>query len=450
MIASTIAIFSVVGSASFVVAAARPKLYVYITLWAIIFADTLEQLTGVLQFSYLDEVFLAVAIIVFPARRLRRGEPLVVIPGSAWLILFVASGLVSALVNLVPIWVMLLGAGIAVKGFVLTFAVAQIEWRPEDLTSSARHLVWIALVALGGGLVNLLAPVEWSRIFSLSGTLEYRFGIPSLIGPFTLPTVFALLLALVSVATVSYHLTIRKSWASVLLICVTALGSILGMRRRLWLSLLSGIATVVAKSGNRLLLIVGSIVLVPVLLIPGWEILSQAIAAIRRDYFAESSQFEIARTVMAVDAFHIANSGLVLGVGFGRFGSWIAAVFYSPEYSTRGYEGIYGLTPLEAEGSVNFLTDTFWPAIMGETGWLGTIAFVMLLVSLWHALSRFQRNALDPWERCLALTTSGWLVCFLVDSTASPAFNQSLSVLLFLALGISLALSNRSSAEARQ
>ena len=51
------------------------------------------------------------------------------------------------------------------------------------------------------------------------------------------------------------------------------------------------------------------------------------------------------------------------------FGSAVAAENYGPEYVSRGYPTVWGLGRTEEDG--RFLTDTEWPAIIGEAGFLG-------------------------------------------------------------------------------
>jgi hypothetical protein len=127
-----------------------------------------------------------------------------------------------------------------------------------------------------------------------------------------------------------------------------------------------------------------------------------------------------ARTVLTVDSFAVAAGHFPAGAGFGRFGSAAAAENYSPEYVARGYPNIWGLGRTKEDG--RFLTDTEWPAIIGETGYLGAAAFGLGLFAIYRAGRRMTRESPRPTMRWAGLTIDGWLIALLVQSVATVAF----------------------------
>ena len=127
-----------------------------------------------------------------------------------------------------------------------------------------------------------------------------------------------------------------------------------------------------------------------------------------------------ARTVLTVDSFEIAAANFPGGAGFGRFGSAVAAATYSPEYIARGYQYIWGLGPGTGKG--NFLTDTEWPAILGETGFFGAAAFVLGLVTIWRVGRRVWSGQGSPVVRWTGLLVMGWTLSALITSTANVVF----------------------------
>lgn len=99
-----------------------------------------------------------------------------------------------------------------------------------------------------------------------------------------------------------------------------------------------------------------------------------------------------ARYTLTSDSLDIARENAPIGLGFATFGSAAAASHYSPIYVGLGYLGHYGL------GYVNstFLTDTFWPALFGEFGYLGTLSFIgfmLFLIKRCLFLFSINRNA---------------------------------------------------------
>jgi hypothetical protein len=71
------------------------------------------------------------------------------------------------------------------------------------------------------------------------------------------------------------------------------------------------------------------------------------------------------------------------GVGFSFFGGKIAADYYSPVYVLLGWKDTYIL----GENSV-FLLDTYFPTIIGETGFVGILLFIYLITNLFKLISK--------------------------------------------------------------
>ena len=81
----------------------------------------------------------------------------------------------------------------------------------------------------------------------------------------------------------------------------------------------------------------------------------------------------------------IARDRFPFGVGLGRYGSGTSRDPYSPVYHEYGLDKIDGLSPQHSA----FISDTFWPRILGETGVIGLAALlvftVVLTIQVWRA-----------------------------------------------------------------
>ena len=91
-------------------------------------------------------------------------------------------------------------------------------------------------------------------------------------------------------------------------------------------------------------------------------------------YFLENDQN--ARSVLLTTGFEIANTYFPLGTGFGTYATYASGVYYSDVYRKFHLEQIYGL----GEDNLLFVSDSFWPAVLGQFGYLGTILYVILIV----------------------------------------------------------------------
>lgn len=136
-----------------------------------------------------------------------------------------------------------------------------------------------------------------------------------------------------------------------------------------------------------------------------------------------------ARGEMVTAAFSIAHDFFPLGSGFATFGSAVTTDprYYSPIYFLYGLSSIWGLQP----GSAFFVSDTFWPTVLGEFGVIGlaiyVVALVLMLLICYRPL---------PAVRIAALSTFGYL---LISSTSESAFFNPQAVCLAMCLGLILA-----------
>ena len=77
--------------------------------------------------------------------------------------------------------------------------------------------------------------------------------------------------------------------------------------------------------------------------------------------------------------------------GFGRYGGDISTSYYSPVYRKYGIQNIRGIDPEKSDG-LNFARDTFWPMILGESGFAGFIIYSYLIYLIFKPIFRFSRE----------------------------------------------------------
>ncbi|MGI8929544.1 MAG: hypothetical protein ACR2H0_08810, partial [Candidatus Limnocylindrales bacterium] len=124
--------------------------------------------------------------------------------------------------------------------------------------------------------------------------------------------------------------------------------------------------------------------------------------------------------------------------GLGRFGSPMSRVEFSPLYQQYGLDRIWGLTPEFPA----YVTDTFWPHILGEIGVVGVLAYVVFLGALGWSVWKATRRVVSPYLHAFCL--GAWMVFLhaLVESLASSMYESPPRIYLaFGAIGIALALS---------
>lgn len=135
-----------------------------------------------------------------------------------------------------------------------------------------------------------------------------------------------------------------------------------------------------------------------------------------------------ARYTLMADSLQIAADNAPLGLGFGTFGSAAAANNYSPVYLQLGYLARYGLG---YAGTTSYLTDTFWPVLFGEFGYLGTLLYSGLI----FVISRKCVYLLNR-NRGLGIASLSIMGYLLICSTGATAFFNPMSVANALVLGL--------------
>jgi peptidoglycan biosynthesis protein MviN/MurJ (putative lipid II flippase) len=407
------ALLIVTVSGLITLAVVRPKILVAGAVVATILGPSLVQLLHLPRLGLVDDLASATIVVVLPMVRLARGHALRGIFGGRWFALYACVGVAGCLINSVSPVVGAEGTWLALKGVAFGFAVAQVNWSRRDFERLARYGGAAIGVVLLASIVNLAVPVFWSQHLSLSRTPEYRFGFPSLIGPFTWPGDYGHVIALGGIAIYAYRLTVRRSvWTTVLLIG-SAIGCLLSVRRKAIAGLVTGLVAV-DFTKSRIQSVLRLILIVPVVGIIAWSSLQAVTRLTRIEYF---SGHPTAREILYRDSIRIATTAFPWGEGFGRFGTHTAVAHYSPVYTELGYPAINGLSP----SNPHFASDAFWPGVLGETGLLGFLAFAAGLVAIFRQMRRMARGD-DVWLSWLGLVGVGWSIEFLVESTASSAY----------------------------
>ena len=134
-----------------------------------------------------------------------------------------------------------------------------------------------------------------------------------------------------------------------------------------------------------------------------------------------SVYYESARGHLMTTALSVFQNFFPLGAGFASFGSGVTKTIYSPLYYQYGLQNVYGLAP----NNPSYLTDTFWPVVLAQFGFLGLIIWLLLLIML---VVDFYRLGIASGMLVLSLTM---IAAILISTTASGSiFSMQMITLL--------------------
>lgn len=334
-------------------------------------------------------------------------------------------GILGAVIHGVPMAVTFLGAWLGLKLWILIGITLILPWKPSDLTRVYDVLVKIGLFVAVLGFLDYLTHGAVSRALhtSTSSFNSASFRGEAVRSILPQPGEFSLLMSLLFAFTFSRFATNRKK-NDLIFALLFAISVVLSLRLKGFLSL-AAVAMIVAlvqvALNNRGALI---ILLVGVLLIVG--IYSVEGNVVAKQISTYTSSETTARAKLYTVGEQIADTDFPLGVGFGRFASYPSRIYYSPVYSQYELNKVYGLSRKYSQ----YIDDTSWPTVMGETGYGGFAIYLVGLALVILALIRRLRieTVAMKWVPLAALCA---LAVLLVDSLGEATLFDWLAVTTF-------------------
>lgn len=270
--------------------------------------------------------------------------------------------------------------------------------------------------------------VSWTYfimiILNYAGILEFpfateRYGLPSIKLFYFHPTVLVfncVLLLAILISIKSYIHGMNKYFFLICFIACTSLRSKAFGAVALFVFVYYVVFIYRKKVNFKSLLI-----LIPAILAIAWNQI--------QFYFFSDKQDESARFMLMRKAFDIIRDCFPIGTGYGTYACYMSGEHYSPVYYKYGLDNVWGILP----GQADFVSDNFWPMVLGQTGILGTIFFVIAVIKLFQQIQTIEKRSLALYSSALIV-----LIYVLIDSTSSAAFVTPLSIPLAFWLGVVL------------
>lgn len=135
-----------------------------------------------------------------------------------------------------------------------------------------------------------------------------------------------------------------------------------------------------------------------------------------------------ARLELLSTSIEIANDYFPTGTGFGTYGSYFSGQNYSPIYNMYDIDDVWGLR----EEAPTFISDSFWPMILGQFGYIGTFLYVMCICIIYYKIQKkYSTEAKNIYAAKIIA-----LIYLLIVSIAESAFVNPLSIPLAIILAI--------------
>lgn len=424
----------------------------------VLFYETLIRWMGV-PIRQIDEISVPLLFLIAGVPALSRFREWFWWPRDATIVAAIGLGLVSSLVNGVPLDVFIPALVLVTKALAFFYVAMWTGAREHELRGAMWIVLFIGIVVMALSFVELVDPLGFQHVLNLQEFYNPRGSLPSLKSLFFHPVLFAWFTAFVALYLYA-HFAVTRRWWSLALALLLSLGPFLAARRRAILALLAGIGggflrTLVGAPSALVVLrrwlpaTIGMIVIL-IIFMPGlsglYELtlerylppastpLPGETPAPGEEGGVEGSGSTQVRIALYRGSVELAVDRFPFGAGLGRYGSWMSRVQYSPVYYELDLDEQRGLKP---QNPVN-ATDTFWPQILGELGVFGAIAYAAFIGALSWILWRMGRAEGEPTVvRIFRLGTGMVFVQAVVESLASPMFHSPpRAFLIFLAVGL--------------
>jgi hypothetical protein len=336
-----------------------------------------------------------------------------------------ACGVLGGIIHDVPVSITGVGALLGLKLWIMIGTTLLLRWTPDDLLRVYKTLITVGLVVAGLGLLDYLTHGAVSRVLHTSNynVREGGYRSDAVHSIFPTPGEYSLFMSLLFAISFSrFANQLRRS--DLVIALLFAASVMLSLRLKGILSLAAVIVIVGIAQGAINSRRSVAALLLGVLVAAGAYSVEGSVITKQVSTYTSSESSTRARLYAA--GWEIADANFPLGVGFGRYASYPSRTSYSPVYYQYRLNGVYGLSPRYPD----FIDDTSWPSVIGETGYGGFMFYVVGLLLVAAAIVGRLKIVPDAlrWAPLAALCA---LVALLVDSLGDPTLFSWLGATTF-------------------
>jgi hypothetical protein len=357
-------------------------------------------------------------------------------------------GLISSIIHKVPLIVLVQGAVLMFKGFLVLFIFRSISFTESDINKYKTIFKKITYIVLIFAFIDLLFSHTFRPIINTDQKFDIRMGLVSIQSIFIHPGLYGWFLAIVGAYMLSAY-TENKNKNTGINALVLFIASIFSFRFKTIIAIIfnsffalfqqqqfswQGIKQNIRNFRKSKAFLPSTIIGSALGIIAIFAVIQLTLMTIER--YITIDYTESARKALYLFGFIIAIKEFPFGVGFGRYGSWTAREHYSPVYLEYDLDKIYGLYSQDPK----WATDTYWPSILGELGIIGSLLFITIFVYLILYIYKGYKTIQKSDFKVFLLFALLVIFQSLIESLGEQVFNSGPQYLFIFAI-IGLALS---------
>ncbi len=299
---------------------------------------------------------------------------------------------------------------ILVIKFFSTYCLSKIVFKNLGRKENNRIIVHIKFMII---VLFLLTIANY--VFNLYDG-EVRFGIKSNRLFYSIPAILASECFILMVNIILFSKNIKKVWIYIFMLSIILVSTL--RIKVIGATLVSLLIIFYLSMSNKKITISRLAIVGLICIIVGYGQISF--------YFLDINSG--ARRILLDTSIKIANDYFPIGTGFGTYGSYISGEQYSPIYAKYRINNVFGLV----KGKVSFVSDTFWPMILGQFGYIGLISYIVCIIIIFKNI---QRNY-DSQNKKIYMAQLISLIFLLISSVSDASFVHSISIQFAIILGI--------------
>lgn len=407
------------------------KILAYIVIFILLFQESIQRMVSLSIIDCFDELFIVFLSLAALARFFQRKSlKMTNIILLFLMLMFLIFGSLSLVLNSsVIISRYIESSFLAIKCFLLIIDVSILGFNDDDKKMFLETMNNIGVLCVIIGIFNFIFPSLYSKIFPFA-IVTRRFGFVSVTSLFYHTGRFGWFMLFLSLMNYTlYKKDINPK--SKKFFIMFGLCSMLSFRTKVISSIIIIliINTVITKK-IEMKKIITSLIAVFIVFILFKDVIINTYDL----YFNDSTDSVSARQSLLDNSYEIMKDYFPLGVGFGKYGSWYARIYYSEYYYKYHMTNVYGLSPSGAY----FATDTFWSAIFGESGVLGSICYISFIIYMFRLLKK--NITLEKSIKAATISFSLFvLIQSIIESFGEPSFNSPpQNIFLALVVGAGL------------
>ncbi len=146
-------------------------------------------------------------------------------------------------------------------------------------------------------------------------------------------------------------------------------------------------------------------------------------------YFSfEAIESGWSRGIILYYSFAIGNDFFPLGTGFGTYSSYFSGKYYSWVYESYSIDNVYGISKIYW----GFIADQFWPMVLGQFGYFGLTAFIIIIYKYIMLFVINLKQSIDLKQKQFMYVSLLGMLLLLIDSSSDAIFTQNRAVVMFI------------------